>query len=102
MRRLCLKTSEATVGLRAYALTLPLLRFKCTSYEIKSKDMNEKGKDFFPIQQTICMPSAGLHGPLHMVMVCAPCSYFSTRSACTHTGILPAAAWAEGWRGACA
>ena len=33
-------------GLRAYALTLPLLGFKCTWYEIKSRDMNEKGNDF--------------------------------------------------------
>ena len=41
------------------------------------------------------MPSAGLHGPLHMAMVCVLCP----RSACTHTVTLPAAAWAEGWRG---
>ena len=33
-------------GLQAYALTLPLLGFKCTWYEIKSRDMNEKGTDF--------------------------------------------------------
>ena len=48
MRRLCLKTSEAEGrgGLRAYALTLPLLEFECTWYEIKSRDMNEKGKEF--------------------------------------------------------
>ena len=32
-------------GLRAYALTLPLLGFECTWYEIKSRDMNEKGKE---------------------------------------------------------
>ena len=32
--------------------------------------MNEKGKDFiFYIKPYI--PSAGLHGPLHMAMVCA-------------------------------
>ena len=34
-------------GLRAYALTLRLLGFKYTWYEIKSRDINEKGKDFF-------------------------------------------------------
>ena len=33
-------------GLRAYALTLPLLGFKCTWSEIKSTDTDEKGKDF--------------------------------------------------------
>ena len=32
--------------LRAYALTLSLLGFECTWYEIKSRDMNEKGNDF--------------------------------------------------------
>ena len=53
-------------GLRAYALTLPLLGFKCTLYEIKSRDMNEKGKDFISYNKPY-MPSAGLHGPLHMV-----------------------------------
>ena len=52
-------------GLRAYALTLPLLVFKCTQYEIKSRDMNEKGKDFIFYNKPY-MPSAGLHGPLHM------------------------------------
>ena len=52
--------------------------------------MNEKGKDFI-FYNKLYMPLAGLHGPLHMV--CA-------RSACTHTVALPAAAWAEGWRGA--
>ena len=30
----------------AYALTLPLLGFKCTWYKIKFRDKNEKGKDF--------------------------------------------------------
>ena len=33
-------------GLRAYALTIPLLGFECTWTEIKSRDMNEKGKEF--------------------------------------------------------
>ena len=68
MRRLCLKTSEAEGrgGLRAYALTLPLLGFECTWYEIKSRDMNEKGKEFIFYNKRY-MPSAGLHGPLHMV-----------------------------------
>ena len=33
-------------GLRAYTLTLPLLRFEYTWYGIKSRDMNGKGKDF--------------------------------------------------------
>ena len=57
-------------GLQAYALTLPLLGFKCTWYEIKSRDMNQKGKDFIFYYKT-CMHSAGLHGPLHMAMVCS-------------------------------
>ena len=71
MRRLCLKTSEPA----AYALTIPLLGFKCTWYYIKSGDMNEKGKDFMFYNKPY-MLSAGLHGPLHMAMVCAlcPCS----------------------------
>ena len=89
-------------GLRAYALTLPLLGFECTWYEIKSRDMNEKGKEFiFYNKPYRPMPLAGLHGPLHMVCALCPCSYPSARSACTHTVVLPAAAWAEGWRGAC-
>ena len=41
-------------GLRAYALTLPLLEFKCTWYEIKSRDMNEKGKDFIFYKLKCC------------------------------------------------
>ena len=53
-------------GLQAYALTLPHLGFKCTRYEIKSRDMNEKGKEFIFYNKQY-MPSAGLHGPLHMV-----------------------------------
>ena len=92
------------VGLRAYTLTLSLLGFKCTHYDIKSNDMNEKEKDFISSNKSY-MPSAGLHGPLHMAMVCAlcpaPCSYPSARSACTHTVALPAATWVKGWRGAC-
>ena len=60
-------------GLRAYALTLPLLVFKCTWYETKSRDMNEKGKDFI-FYNKLYMPSAGLHGPLHMVCALCPCS----------------------------
>ena len=47
-------------------LTLPLLGFECTWYEIKSRDMNEKGKEFIFYNKPY-MPSAGLHGPLHMV-----------------------------------
>ena len=88
-------------GLRAYALTLPLLGFECTWYEIKSRDMNEKGKEFIFYNKPY-MPTAGLHGLLHgMCTLPCPCSYPSARSACTHTVVLPAAAWAEGWRGAC-
>ena len=34
------------LGLRAYALTLSLLGFKCSWYEIKYRDMNEKVQDF--------------------------------------------------------
>ena len=63
-------------------------------YEIKSRDMNEKGKDFIFYNKPY-MPSAGLDGPLHMVCALCPCSHPSTRSACTHTVALPAAAWAE-------
>ena len=58
-------------GLRAYALTLPLLGFECTWYEIKSTDMNEKGKEFIFCNKPY-MPSAGLHGPLHMVCALSP------------------------------
>ena len=58
-------------GLRAYALTLPLLGFECTWYEIKSRDMNEKGKEFIFYNKPY-MPSAGLHGPLHMVCALSP------------------------------
>ena len=85
-------------GLRAYALTLSLLGFECTWYEIKSRDMNEKGKDFIFYYKPY-LPSAGLHGPLHMarcVHSVSPCSYPSARSACTYTVVLPAAAWAGG------
>ena len=60
-------------GLLAYALTLPFLVFKCTWHEIKSRDMNEKGKDFIFCNK-LYMPSAGLHGPLHMVCVLCPCT----------------------------
>ena len=58
-------------GLQAYALTLPLLGFECTWYEIKSRDMNEKGKEFIFYNKPY-MPSAGLHGPLHMVCALSP------------------------------
>ena len=62
-------------GLRAYTLTIRILGFKCTWFEIKSGDMNEKGKEFMFYNKPY-MPSAGLHSPLHMAMVCAfcPCS----------------------------
>ena len=92
-------------GLRAYALTLPLLGFKCTWYEIKSRDVNQKGKDFIfifcnkPNMEGPIMPSTGLHASLHMAMcvhsIC-PCFYPSARSACTHKVVLPAAAWGGG------
>ena len=78
-------------GLRAYALTIPLLGFECTWTEIKSRDMNEKGKGLFSITNHICLQQGFM----------VPCSYPSARSACTHTVVLPAAAWAEGWRSAC-
>ena len=58
-------------GLRAYALTLPLIGFECTWSEIKSRDMNEKGKEFIFYNKPH-MPSAGLHGPLHMVCALSP------------------------------
>ena len=81
MRRLCLKTSEAagrgglgiTSSSEAYALTLPLLGFECIWYELKSRDMNEEGKDLIFYNKPY-MPLAGLHGPLHMVCALCPCS----------------------------
>ena len=108
MRRLCLKTSEAAGhnllirgGLQAYALTISLLGFECTRYEIKSRDMNEKEKDFIYITNHICLQHAVMvHCTWCVHSVPAPCSHPITRSACTHTVALPAAAWPEGWRGA--
>ena len=89
-------------GLRAYALTLPLLGFECTWYEIKSRDMNEKGKEFIFYKQTIYAFSRPSWSIAHGVCTLpCPCSYPSARSACTHTVVLPAAALAKGWRGAC-
>ena len=58
-------------GLRAYALTLPLLGFECTWYEIKSRDRIRKERNSFSITNHN-MPSAGLHGPLHMVCALSP------------------------------
>ena len=61
--------------------------------------MIEKGKDFIFYYKPYIMPSAGLHGPLHMaryVHSVSPCSCPRARSACTHTVVLPAAAWAGG------
>ena len=50
------------------------------------------------------MPSAGLHGPFHKAMICAlkcvPASALEL-GLHAHTVVLPAAAWSEGWRGAC-
>ena len=91
--------------IRAYALTLPLLRFKCIWYEIKSRDMNERGKDLI-FYNNPNMPSAGLHGPLHNVMVCALSLLPAPTQALdlhahTEWHCLSTAAWAEGWRGAC-
>ena len=86
-------------GLRAYALTLPLLGFECTWYEIKSRDMNEKGKEFIFYNKPYAFsrPSWSIaHG---VCTLPCPCSYPSARSACTYTVVLPDAAWAEGWRG---
>ena len=66
------------------------------------KDLQELNKRCSAVS---CTLSAGLHGPLHMAMVCAfypcSCSHPSARSAYTHTVTMPAAAWTEGWRGAC-
>ena len=90
--------------IRAYALTLPLLGFKCTWYEIKPRDMNEKGKDVISYNKPyMCFHYAFMvHctwlGCVHSV---CPCFCPSVVYACTHTLALPAAAWAEGWRGAC-
>ena len=57
----------------------------------------------FSITNHICLQQAFMvrctwSGCVHSV---SPCPYPSARSACTHTVALPAAAWAEGWRGAC-
>ena len=85
-------------------MTLPLLGFEYTCFEIKSRDMNENRKDFIFCNKPY-MPSEGLHGPLHLVMVCAPSLslLLPQRLMCMHTYTveLPAAAWAEGWRSAC-
>ena len=75
MRRLCLKKKFGhnlliRGGLQAYALTLLLLGFKCTWYKIKSRDMSDKGKDYVFYNKPY-MPSAGLHGSLHMALMCA-------------------------------
>ena len=62
-------------GLRAYALTLPLLGFKCTWHEIKSTDMNEKGKDFifYNIPYAFSRPSWSIvHGVCTMTLLPAP------------------------------
>ena len=74
-------------GLRAYALTLPLLGVRCTWYEIKFRDMNEKGKDFIFYNKQAFMVHCTWPGCVHSV---CPCSYPSARSACTHTVALPA------------
>ena len=73
MRRLCLIGQNLLIrgGLRAYALTLPLLGFECPWYEIKSRDMNEKGKELIFYNKPY-MPSVSLHGPLHMVCALSP------------------------------
>ena len=82
-------------GLRAYALTLPLLGFKCTWYEIKSGDMNEKGKDFIFYNKPYAFsrPSWSIaHGVCTLSLLPAPTLALDLH---THT----AAAWVEGWRG---
>ena len=53
-------------GLRAYALTLLLLGFKRTLYEIKSRDMNERGNDFMFYNKPY-MPSAPSRSIAHGV-----------------------------------
>ena len=89
-------------GLRAYALKLPRLVFKCTWYETKSRDMNEKGKDFiFYYKLYILQQAFMVHCTWCVYSVPAPCSHHSARSAYIHTVALPTAAWAEGCRGAC-
>ena len=57
----------------------------------------------FSITNHICLQQAFMvhctwPGCVHSV---SPCSCPSARSACTHTVVLPAAAWSEGWRGVC-
>ena len=87
-------------SLQAYSLTLPLLGFKSTWYEINctSRDMNEKGNNFIFYNNHICLQQAFLVHCTWCLHSVGSCSYPSTRSACTHTVALPAAAWAEGWR----
>ena len=69
--------------------------------------MNEKGKEFIFYNKPY-MPSAGLHGPLHMVCALLERFLYESIVYCpwigplhAHTVALPAAAWAEGCRGAC-
>ena len=57
--------AEDVNGLNIICSDLTLLGFKCTWYEIKSRDMNEKGKDLIFYNKPY-MPLAGLHGPLHV------------------------------------
>ena len=81
-------------GLRAYALTISLLGFKWTWYEIKSKDMNEKGKDFIFCNKSYMLQQA------FMVHFTWPWCVHSDPTPTlaldlhAHTVVLPAAAWA--------
>ena len=61
-----------------------------------------KERNSFSITTYIYMPSAGLHGPLYMVCALSPVPAPTLAlDLHAHTVVLPAAAWAEGWRGAC-
>ena len=113
MRRLCLKTSEAAgrVGLgitssseEVYELMLwPYSFWDLNAHHMKSnlEIWMRKERISFSITNHICLQQAFMvhctwcvHSPLSLLPP-------SARSACTHTVALPAAAWAEGWRGAC-
>ena len=86
-------------GLRAYALTLALLGFECTWYEIKSRGMNEKGKEFIFYNKPYAFSRSSWSIAHGVCTLPCPCSYPSARSACTHTVVLPAAALAKGVEG---
>ena len=70
-------TTPAALEVLRHNLTLPLLGFKCTLYGIKSRDMNEKGKDFIsynkPYKYAFSRPSWSIaHGVCTQSLLPAP------------------------------